>query len=95
MNNEKYSVIDDTELVDFKNILREHEFLFEDFELNEVDNTESGALKSTEVRIKPITGEAIVTRKSNGVTRQYKAGNNTAWVVDFQKELSAGIFGES
>jgi hypothetical protein len=94
MKNETYTVIDETEFVDFTNILQEYGYLVDDFNLNEVDNTECGSLESTKVRLRRVVGVAIVIRTSNGVTRQYKAGDNSAWVVNFQGDLSAGIFGE-
>jgi len=37
--------------------------------------------------------QATVTRKKSGISRSYRAGDDgTAWVVDFEKDLRAGVF---
>jgi len=93
MNREQFRALDDTEVSDFATILNDAGFLRDDFELNEADNTRSGVLGSAEVRLYSVNGVAIVTRISKGIARQYQAGYSAFWVVDFQKDLEAGIFG--
>jgi hypothetical protein len=93
MNNEKYRVIDDTECIDFLQIIKKHGFDDNDFDLSEIDKTSSPAVKSSEIQIFPVTGEAVVTRKSTKLTRRYPAGDKQAWVSNFLNDLAGGIFG--
>jgi hypothetical protein len=94
MQNEKYFVIDDTEYSDFMTIIKEHGFECNDFDLSEINKTINRSLDSSEIILVPIIGEAVVTRKSIIVTRNYPAGDHKAWVADFQYELAGGIFGQ-
>jgi hypothetical protein len=94
MQNEKYFVIDDTEYSDFLTIIKEHGFECSDFDLSEINTSSNRSLNSSEVTLVPIIGEAVVTRKSTKSTRKYIAGNNKAWVADFQNQLAGGIFGQ-
>ena len=95
MHNEKYTVIDDTEYDDFLSIIKKQGFECSDFDLSEIDKTKinSRSLDSSTIELVPIVGDAVVTRKSTNLSRSYLAGHNQSWVVDFQKELAEGVFG--
>jgi hypothetical protein len=84
-------MIDQSEMDDFKNAVREAGFATDDFDATE-----------TKTQLEPIGGDLIqeitettVTRKSNGVSRVYHSGDDgTAWVADFTRDLERGFFGK-
>jgi len=54
----------------------------------------SGRLSAPPLRaLSSMKAQATVTRKKSGISRSYRAGDDgTAWVVDFEKDLRAGVF---
>lgn len=81
------SLLHESEKQDFAAILNAAGFSPNDFDLKEVEN------KSANVGLYAITGTVVVTRISNGVSRQYSAGHATAWLLDFEAELRGHAFG--
>ncbi len=80
----KHRLIDETELEDFKTILREHDYDEGDFEISsredERDRPQPG-------EIYPITGTVTVTCQKAGVSRTYTAGHMSSWVSEFERDL--------
>ncbi len=80
------SIIDPSELEDFNASLQKYGYTQDDFELSEIENPiKAGG-------IQPITGQVTIKNKISGVERTYKAGEQTAWVIEFDNDLRRKIF---
>ena len=79
-------MIDESELDDFRAVLREHGYTENDFELSE----QKDPLPSQGVA--PVTGTVTVRSKKSGIEHTYESGHNTAWVVAFEEDLKAHRF---
>ena len=85
----KLKVIHDSELVDFKNInFTKFDHEENDFCLLEEDKTDH---KSIFPFFTP-SGKVIIINKKNGKTKEYKAGNASHWVYDFETDLKNKSF---
>lgn len=81
------SLLEESEVQDFWSAIAAAGYSKDDFELSKVEeNTQASGVYA-------IRGKAIVRRKSTSVSRQYAAGNATAWVVEFDAELRGGAYG--
>jgi len=80
------SIIISSELEDFKAALQKYGYAEEDFELSEIENPiEAGKIQS-------ITGEVTIKNKKSGIERTYKAGEQTAWVIELEDDLKRKVF---
>lgn len=79
-------MIDDTELEDFRTVLKEHGYSEDDFGLSsQQDPLPAGT-------VAPVTGKVTVRKRQTGVERTYEAGHGTAWVTAFAQDLAANRF---
>ena len=78
-------VVDSSELDDFRNVLRRYGLDESDFEVSEQEE---------EMVTNPdwLRGHVTIKCRSSGVERRYKCGHGTAWVYEFDKDLTAGVF---
>lgn len=81
------SLIDQSELDDFKQAIATSGLDADDFELIEHPHENRGA------EIYAVTGEITIKRKSTGRQMSYNAGHGSTWPTDFGDDLSKGIFG--
>jgi len=85
----EFRAIHETEIEDFSAVLREQGFDPDDFELTEEVDEPRAAIQGFVI----MKAQATVTRKNRGISRSYRAGDDeTMWVVDFEKDLRAGVF---
>ncbi|PRC91813.1 transcriptional regulator [Solimicrobium silvestre] len=80
-------LIEPDEMRKFQAILKNHQITFTDFSFSEIDTTDP---KTDEIYA--LQGFLNVTRKSNGLSKEYLIGDGTAWVSQFQKDLDEGAF---
>ena len=82
----QFKTICASEVEDFETTCIENKIPAEEFILEEHDITQppdSG-------EIFPINGFVTITR--NAISRTYRTGNGTHWVVDFHDDLQLGIY---
>ena len=68
------------EIEDFESTIKSHGRNREDYELIEKPDPISEF----------IIGRVTVKNKKSGVTKTYRAGHGSAWVIAFEKDLEAG-----
>ncbi len=78
--------IDDSERNDFVAVLNDRGLAANDFELSVMEHPLPAG------GIAPVRGEVTVRNHRTGVTRRYACGHGTAWVVEFQRDVDAGIY---
>jgi hypothetical protein len=81
------SVIAPDEKANFLAILQRHRVEEADFLLQETATTDIVD------DVYPIQGYVTVVRRSTLKEKEYRVGHNTAWTVDFEKDLKRGAFG--
>ncbi len=82
------SIINETELEDYRNALEKYGFSESDFEeISEEDTTESSG-NGTFVP----TGKVTIKCKTSGIEKVYKAGNDSKWPAQFEDDLSSNYF---
>ena len=82
-------MFDESEIEDFDRVLRESGFVPRDFEVTHVGEPVPAPRDGLVMEM----GEVTVTRKKNGISRAYPAGDDgSAWVVEFQADLRSGVF---
>jgi hypothetical protein len=86
-SNPQYKTIDQSEIDDFRNIIKNQNLDPDDFEINEIDLTDY--TKSPYI----LKGKISIIRKSNNKTRTYNSGHGTSWPADFGDDLAGGLFG--
>lgn len=79
-------MIDESEKEDFVNAISDQGLDPSDFELSEQEDPMHGE------GVQPITGRAIIKRKSNGVERSYASGHGSRWSAEFAEDLKRGLF---
>lgn len=82
-------LLDESEKLDFHNMVIESGFSCDDFVIQELENA------STKLGIYDITGKVLIQRVSSGMSREYTVGNGTSWLPQFEAELKHGSFGKS
>ena len=80
------SVVGQDEIDDAHVLLAEHGFARDDFEFSEICDP-------SPARVGAITSVLTLKRKSTGAIREYSAGHNSQWLMHFEVDLKAGIFG--
>lgn len=80
------AIILDTEKEDFDRAAMIR-FIDDNFELT----TEKDPLPTSDKKT-PAKGYITVKHRKSGVTRTYKTGPGTAWIVEFKNDLKAKIF---
>jgi hypothetical protein len=81
--------IEDIDLQDFEQVVTECRFVPGEFTL-----TETGEHRSPGESLLKFIATVTVTHRQRHISRGYSAGDNgTAWVVDFARDLHAGVFG--
>lgn len=78
--------IQPSEKQDFYNIIERGGNAKEDFEIVEEDDSYPTH------GVGPITRVAKIRNTNTGVERTYRTGHLTAWVVEFERDLKAGVF---
>lgn len=82
----KVTTADPTEYEDFEAVIRKADRDISDFELTQsLDDYPTAG-------IWPVTGKVTVRSTKTGTAITYKFGPGTAWVVDFERDLQAGMF---
>lgn len=84
---QKLKLIDERELEDFEKELAKSGLDKCDFCLLEEDATQL-----TPNTIYASTGNVILIHKKSAKIKKYTAGNNSHWVVDFQRDLKSNFF---
>jgi hypothetical protein len=79
-------IVNGSEIEDFHNTILSRGFELSDFEFTEKEDPMHG------LGVQPITGHVTVRRKSNNVSRTYRAGHWSHWVADFDEDLKRGVF---
>jgi hypothetical protein len=82
----KLRIIDESELQDFEKELKEFGLEKSDFCLLEEDVSETSEAPY------PLNGNVILIHKKTAKIKTYKARNNSAWVVDFHRDLQSNFF---
>ncbi|SDG21852.1 hypothetical protein [Paraburkholderia phenazinium] len=77
------------EQADAESIFASHGFDISDFDIHDEDPNPADA-SAGQVR-----RQVRVTRRSNGKSSVYGAGQGTAWHADCERDLAAGVFGVS
>ena len=80
------SVVGKDEIDDAHVLLAEHGFAPDDFEFSEICDP-------SPARVGAITSILTLQRTSTGTIREYTAGHNSQWLMHFEADLKAGIFG--
>jgi hypothetical protein len=80
------SIITPSELEDFKASLQNYGYTEDDFALAEIeDPIEAGKIQS-------ITGQVKIKSNKSGIEKTYIAGDQTAWVIEFDNDLRKKVF---
>ncbi len=75
-----------TEWEDFFAVLKKHGYWETDFELSMVEHPLPAG------GVAPVRGEVTVCHKTSGIVRRYACGHGTAWVVEFEGDVVAGVY---
>lgn len=81
------ALLDESEVEDFWSTLAAAGYAKDNFELTEIQD------RPQTTGTYALNGKAVARRKSTSITREYRAGNTTAWVADFDAELHDGVYG--
>ena len=81
------SVVGKDEIDDAQALLTDHGFTLDDFEFSQISDP-------SPAQIGPITGALTLKRKSTGATKEYRVGHNSRWLVHFEADLKARVFGQ-
>ena len=81
------SVVGQDEIDDAFALLVDHGFSRNDFEFAQISDP-------SPAQISPITGALILKRKSTGAMKEYSAGHASKWLIHFEADLKAGLFGQ-
>ena len=81
-------VIGDDEIEDVEALLRSNDFSPGEFEIIQRGDP-------TPAFPAAITGVVVVVRTSSGAAKTYDAGHNSTWLLQFEGDLKAGVFGRS
>jgi hypothetical protein len=79
-------LIDDSEREDFKRAVEAQGLKIEDFELIEQEDPHDGP------GIYSITGTVTVLYRPTGKRGKYRAGDQSCWVAEADRDLKAGLF---
>jgi hypothetical protein len=80
------SIIDSSELEDYKKLLHDYGYAEDDFEVFPIKHPMKGS------GIQPITGEVKIKHRKTGIERIYNAGHMSNWVSDFETDLRNKIY---
>jgi hypothetical protein len=83
MGDDSSELLEQSEYADFLHYLKSHRLSEEDVRVDVTRIPGRGP-------IQPIARRIRITRLSNGVTRDYKAGHRGHWVLDFARDWEVG-----
>ena len=89
MDRDEFELIDPTEWEDFDAVCTTLGHSPGDFDFSERIDPVTG------VGPFPETGTLTIKHRRSATQKSYEAGNGSAWVADFHRDLESGVFGTS